>query len=253
MPLTHLAVIDLEGSDLNTNPFPLRSGPHRPGSHIACILEVGLVIIDAKTLEKVVEHSWLVTPPEIFTERGFEDWVTELHENAFVYEMHTKSGLLQLLRDEYRKQPAPFETKVWPTPQKVAQDLASTLRAFVSNVEETEDGRHGLHPGNSPLMFTGNSIANYDLPLIRYWMPEVHKILSYRTYDLSVLRTHYTDLAGVELPPGLDALIKSGTGNQGRESTHRALDDARWCAEGLRQLIGYSREAGAAYKARGEA
>lgn len=64
--------------------------------------------------------------------------------------------------------------------------------------------------------------------------------------DVSVLRSFYQDLAKVTLPDGLAEMIKSGVGRSGARaanggSLHRALDDAKNCAEALRECVAYAR------------
>jgi hypothetical protein len=85
-------------------------------------------------------------------------------------------------------------------------------------------------------MFVGNSIANYDIPMLRRWMPEVTKALSYRTLDVSVLRTFFRGTAKIKLPKDVDDLLSGDTA----EETHRALDDCLHCAEALRGLTTYA-------------
>jgi oligoribonuclease (3'-5' exoribonuclease) len=232
-----LLVLDFEGSGLNTTPHAVErfeayeNEPHRPGQDPDCILEVGLVVLDAETLKEEQRFSAAVLPPGADNNEKLGRWTAMLREkNSFVYEMHEKSGLLNNLKN--------------PGVQEVlyVSEVEARLCALVMVVSDRAkvDGAGPMHPGNSDVMFTGNSIANYDIPLMKLWMPKLHKLLAYRIMDVSVLRTFYTDLARVALPPGLADKIKTGGGG------HRALSDAEWCADALRECVTYARNASAA-------
>ncbi len=262
-----LAVIDLEGSGLR-----LKSGredesdasyaayPHRPGVDHACILEAGIVILDAATLQEEARDSWLVLPPGVDTLVKFDAWMEALRTaDPFVFEMHSKK-------------PTPPAVGAWENYSllDMLRDAAIAMQeggfGYVSGLDycrvNVPHFLHGarydhklpgrapqvwcpidldtVHPGNSDVMFVGNSIANYDIPMLRRWMPDVVKALSYRIMDVSVLRSFYNTIAAVELPEGLDLAIRAG-GN----ADHRALGDAEFCAEALRRLASYARNADA--------
>jgi len=236
-----LVVIDLEGSGLNTEPRSERS-PKEPD----CILEVGLVVLNAETLVEEYRDSWLVQPPFVSNaafpelEVAFDTWETNLREkNKFVFDMHSKPGtdspagesLLQALRKSLKSDRNSHE-------DVEARMIAALYMASGLKDEKTRAEFALLHPGNSPLMLCGNSIANYDIPMLRLWMPNLLKCLSYRIMDVSVLRSFYQDIAKVKLPEGLAEKIKSGGGG------HRALSDALFCAEALRELVTFGQTGG---------
>ncbi len=208
-----LAVIDLETSGLNVSGDPRKGIPD-------CILEIGLVVLNAETLVEECAQSWGVMPPSATDTETFDGWEMNLREkNRFVFDMHSKTesdepSLLAALREHAGSKG--FEHGA------VEQSVLRTLRAHV--------------PEGEKAIFTGNSIANLDIPMLRMWMPELHAALHYRIMDVSVLRTFYMELARVKLPDGLAEAIKSGGGG------HRALADALHCAESLRKLVAYARD-----------
>ncbi len=235
-----LIVLDLEGSGLKLKPdYVFRSDsfedrPHQPGYDADCILEVGLVVLDGETLKEEHRFSTGVLPPGVETEEQFDRWATMLREkNAFVHEMHTKSGLLAALVKEAADGTLPSYQHVEGVLVDIAAKHSERLKV---------EGAGPMHAGNSDLMLTGNSIANLDIPMLRLWMPAFHNMLSYRIMDVSVLRTFYTDLSKVTLPDGLAERIKSGTGRAGSSTEHRALADAENCAEALREAVKYARD-----------
>ncbi len=270
-----LAVIDLEGSgfrlqDANRVGDSYASyarTPHRPGIDHDCILEVGVVILDAATLQEEVRQSWLVLPPGVDTVEKFEAWREALKvADPYVYEMHSKSvpGVPSLLDDlafglvkntvenidrimfdvvQFLREHSTLGKKVVAVNRQNGEvvdiDAIEMGKAYDSKTmaDPTFDWSKA-HPGNSDVMMCGNSIANYDIPMLRRWMPSLVDTLSYRIMDVSVLRTFYTELACVPLPPDLDALIRTGTGS--KEATHRAMDDCLSCAEGLRGLADHA-------------
>jgi oligoribonuclease (3'-5' exoribonuclease) len=231
---THYAVIDFEGSGLLKAPFKNDGSRHRPGREADCILEVGLILLDAHTMEEVARHEWLVLPPGVETVAMFDAWATELSEcNRFVFDMHSKSSpSMPSLLDALRNTLSDTARFSRDTLARAELDIFETLRPFA---DPGDTGK--VHQGNSPVMFCGNSIANYDIPMMAMWMPRVHNILSYRTMDVSVLRTFYVEAAKVKLPDGLAESIKAGAGD------HRAMADCVLCADNLRSLKRYARDA----------
>lgn len=238
-----LAVIDIEGSGLR-----LKSGradesdasyaalPHRPGVDHDCILEVAVIILDAETLIEETRYSWFVLPPGVDTAGKFDAWVSALKvADPFVFDMHSKKssiGAPSLLDDLAGLAGRSEVADSYSLRSRVEDDLTLFLNRLTLS-ESTQD----VHPGNSVVMFTGNSIANYDIPMFRCWMPAVVKALSYRIMDVSVLRSFYNTIANVQLPEGLDEAIRSG-GND----NHRAMDDCEHCASALRRLTAYARD-----------
>lgn len=251
-----LAVIDLETSGLNVRPNSRAYGttwgpdgdvtkpPHTPGTDPDCILEVGLVVLDASTLTEMFKKSWLVLPPGVSSKVDFEVWVSTLREcSKFVYDMHDNAGegpddksLLYALRDRLGSTMSQAYSHAF-IEESVIDALKDTCGAYVVELMDPNAGvPKERHPGNSDIILTGNSIANLDLPMLRNWMPKLHNMLSYRIMDVSVLRTFYVDLArtiGADHPTAL--AIKSGGGG------HRALSDALYCSQFLRELVVYAR------------
>jgi oligoribonuclease (3'-5' exoribonuclease) len=240
--------IDIEGSGLNVRPKRLDAtgrvlterahhiylgGPghdrqHEPGVDPDCILEVGYVSLDGKTLKNVNKGSSLVLPPGVKTAEDFDKWCEKLAvADAFVFKMHTDSGLLAQLRE--------LAARTRQTDPVTGFDEGTHAHveiAFRNDIFAACNAPEPVHPGNSKVMFLGNSIANYDIPMFRMWMPEVLRMLSYRIMDVSILRS-FTGFAGIELPGALNAAIKSGGGG------HRALEDALFCAESFRQVVDF--------------
>ncbi len=245
MPITHLAVIDLEGSGLNVDP---------PRETADEILEVGMVVLDAASLEEVYRNEWLVLPRVVAipnTTNAFYRWAQALRDtNPFVFDMHSKEtppdsthligrpSLLASLRAVSGTQSGEFCNA-----GMVQGEIIDAINK-INPPESTDDKEprppgyvHRIHPGNSTVMFAGNSISNYDIPLLRMWMPDLIKRLSYRIMDLSVLRTFLVELARTPLPEKLNLAIKSGGGG------HRALSDALYCANSLREIVAHNRAA----------
>ncbi len=233
MPVRFLASIDIEASGLVTRQPMTPSDPP-----IDDILEIGLAVIDAMTLDVVYRDEWLVPPASMYSpgeraEDCFARWCANLREkNAFVYNMHEKNELLTAL-DNLISSTHPFHL---PMLRDVEREIILALNTIDGAFAFDAQGVQGpIHPGNSTVMFTGNSIANFDIPMVQSWMPSLHKRLSYRIMDVSVLRTFFVELARVPLPDGLDMAIKSGGGG------HRALSDALYCAESLKKLVAFTR------------
>jgi len=230
-------VLDLETSGLNATPNAIQPNEfveHRPGVDPDCILEIGLVVLNADTLE--VEHAYAqgLYPPGVEDVEDFDRWTTQLREkNAFVYGMHAESGLFADIRRSF--EPGFLGLR---TLEESEKNLCKLVERFSERAKIKDAGP--IHPGNSDVMLVGNSISNLDIPMLRLWMPEFHKMLSYRIMDVSVLRSFYQDLSKVALPEGLAERIKSGTGRSGGR-LHRALDDAKHCAEALRECVAYAR------------
>ncbi len=228
-----LIVADLETSGLNVaSPPATRAILDTPD----CILEVGVVVLDANlgengappSFKELARFEQLVLPPMVSNVETFDMWATNLREkNSFVHNMHTESGLLAALRVV-----AGSEHEMLYHHSEVESFMIELLERHTDLPASPKP----MHPGNSDLIFTGNSIANLDIPMFRLWMPKLLEKLSYRIMDVSVLRTFYTQLACVPLPPELDAAIKSGGGG------HRALSDAVWCADSLRKLVDFVRD-----------
>lgn len=256
---SHFIAIDLEGSGFKTRGTWGSSPVHKLNSEQPdCILEVGFVVLDANTLETVDEGWSAVVPPGITTVEAFDEWCEALKVyNAYVFDMHTKNGLLDFIRAHVRSAsdrsepkahyaadhpPSHYAREVLSTVSKVEADLVARFAKLVTKVEPAKDGRAHLHQGNSPLTMLGNSIAKYDVPMIETWMPKLNNILSYRIMDVSQMRMFYNDVAKVQLPDGLNEYIKSGGG---KEAVHRAFDDARHCAHAFRRLVGYGRDVAA--------
>jgi len=203
-----LVVLDLEGTDL-----PDDSG----------ILELHIRLVDLKTLK---ERATLWALPEL------PDSARPL--NAFTAVMHERNGLLR--RREERglaysagKGPAGADLDMW----------ASTLRLIpLATLEEKVAAflkKHQGDDGARSLVLTGNSLANYDIPLLRRWMPGIFKQMHYRIYDVSVVRTHYREVLQQALPERIEAQI-TGAGTE----PHRAADDTLTCLKTIRHLRAWS-------------
>lgn len=262
---SHFCVLDLETSGLDASrPVKFPYGRHTPGTDPDCILEVGFVVLDAKTLE-IVDEGWsavvppglhvpeetktplfqgtpascVVTTPASWGKQAaqqFDEWCEFLKaRNPYVFEMHTKNGLLDFIKVHCAG--ATPESLV--TCDKVERDLIKRFTPLVGDVQPSGDGRAHLNPGNSPLVFAGNSSSNLDVPMMKLWMPTLFNMFSYRIQDVSVMRMFYNDIARIEMPEGLNEYIKSGGG---KDVVHRALDDAKHCAHALKRLVGYARD-----------
>ncbi len=251
------------------------------GSDPDCILEVAAVVLEATPtlnaadldddinapprvhLTELARGTWCVLPPNVKTVGDFDTWATLLRErNPFCHTLHSKPGVPDaddIAAAAEAGLPRPVgTTSLLDTLRLVAGHPQAVVDCQLVNVEAAliemiapfspayaksrTPGAKPLRANTADLIFTGNSIANYDIPLMQLWMPRLFALMNYRIMDVSVLRTFYVTLAGVELPAGLAESIKSGSGG------HRALGDAAMAADNLKALVRYAR--GAADSAR---
>jgi oligoribonuclease len=183
------------------------------------ILEIAIVITDDELNEVGEPFVSIVKPLE---GRGFEVM------DDFVYEMHTKSGLLTRLYEGHHGDTDAGWGRV--TPSAMARDLP--LLSDVEHAVLHSLRANGITEGNQIL--AGSSI-HFDRAWINEHMPLYAKCLSHRMVDVSTL----TLLAKAWAPEIYGK--RPGLGPDGKPvPQHRALDDIRMSIETLR----YYRKAG---------
>ncbi len=241
--MSKLLVGDIESSGLNTK--------------TDCILEMALAVVDARTLEIEDVEKWLVLPPNVDGPRSFAAWELDLKRtNSFVFDMHTKNGLLEELRgaayvassasddggaflERVEQEALRFLVKNCPALQAVREnrrEAAPGETLFGDSVDDLPKGR------DSSFMFTGNSIANLDIPMLKTWMPRFAEALHYRIMDVSVLRTWLCDISGVDFPEEIANAIRTGSPvRSSSEETpaaeaHRAYGDVKACISQLQAM-----------------
>jgi oligoribonuclease len=150
------------------------------------------VIVEIATLITDDELTILVEGPDLVVHTS-EDLLAGM--DPFVVEMHTKSGLLDAIRN---------------STTSLADAGAATL-AFLSAHAE---------PGTVPLC--GNSIGT-DRRFLAAYLPDIENFLHYRSVDVSsvkeLVRRWYPDVR---------------SGRPRKQGSHRALDDIRESVEELR-------------------
>jgi oligoribonuclease len=131
-PTTKLLWMDLEMTGLDVN------------EHV--IIEVAALITDWQ-FNTLASYSAVINHSEDAIERS----------NPWALEQHTKSGLLDRVRQEGRPE------------KKVTHDLVKLIQT---------------HFAGEPAVLAGNSIHN-DRTFIKKWWPEVETLLHYRMLDVS--------------------------------------------------------------------
>jgi oligoribonuclease (3'-5' exoribonuclease) len=90
--------------------------------------------------------------------------------------------------------------------------------------------------GPRSLLPAGNSLASLDMRLMQRWLPGMLEEMHYRTYDVSVVRTHHREVLQQQLPPKLEALVLGTAPVAPGEQAHRAADDTLTCLRSIRHL-----------------
>ncbi|URG17419.1 RNase H [Rhodococcus phage Mbo2] len=159
-----IVVCDIETTGLDEN--------------VNAILEVGILILDLQ-LQEIDSDSWIVSDDNTVAHL---DWLAKLaaeepqhhgeepwRGGKMVHEMHQKSGLTALIRDENAR-------GVEATLLEVQQQAV----AFMA--------RHHLGIGKKLLPMTGSSIL-FDRKYIAKQMPVLDSMFHYRNTDISSLKT----------------------------------------------------------------
>jgi hypothetical protein len=229
-----LAVIDIESSGLfDNNPD-------------CCILELAVAIVyvtpralaPADRFVVLDVEKWLVAPPDVDGPRSFAAWERRFEkEQPFVFKMHSTeydgSSLLADLRQAGGGRP-----------HEIIDAEAAALLEKHRATEFLTDGTKPPEPER--ILFTGNSIANLDMPLVRKFLPRLHAAMHYRIMDVSVLKTWMLDIMDVPLPKEIAVAISKGikVEQAGRAiivETHRAYDDVTACIDQLRAISTWTR------------
>lgn len=245
-----LAIIDLETSGLDVQND--------------CILEIAMAIVDpaqmdftgspearAKDAGVLDVEKFLVLPPDVDGPKSFAAWERRFEkENPYVYTMHSTEhdgrSLLGDLREaasDAGKGVAGYDVGF------VETSLRNTLRTHDSvEAARTMDLDDQARGANSSYLFTGNSIANLDIPILRRQMPRLHAAMHYRILDVSVIKTWLVDIVKAPLPKEIELAISKGkcvedaaAGGPTFVETHRAYDDVIACISQLRAVTSWMR------------
>lgn len=181
---TYLLWVDLESVDTIENPTPPK------------LCEAAFLLLPYADFDPL--HAQGEFGTVLHTDRS--DWYEEDGENLTVkvlpviYEMHAKSGLLE---DSLNAMPS--ATVGWV--QACVMDLL-----------------HDAGVERGTVSFAGSGVAAFDIPLIRYWMPELYAFAHYAPYDIGTARRAFRMYwPEVQMtPPSASA---------GADKTHRAMDD----------------------------
>lgn len=179
-PDPRLVFLDLETTGLD---------PNRDS-----ILELGFIVVTGTTLSNMAQSGWLVEPPWAHPEGARRKL------GDYVFDMHTKSGLLHDLREEHFK-------------------LVQVERAACETLH-----RLGFEYGKATL---AGYCPQFDHSFLKVHMPTLAGWFDYRHVDVSTLR----GLMRRWLGPEIDAYSKAHG-----ETKHRALDD---CREAISELAFY--------------
>lgn len=192
------------------------------------ILELHARVVDTKTL--VQEGSFWVLP-----------WApSSTPMDDFVTQMHSQNGLL-LERNERSKHPprgrAPEVMRADGENVNFMPGLPSLQQTSIALCEWLR--KHQVDGDPRSLVLTGNSLANFDIPMLRTYLRPVFNEMHYRIYDVSVARTHHREILGQTLPPKIEQQI---TGGGTVEATHRAADDTRICLRTIRMMRAWAQQ-----------
>lgn len=171
------------------------------------ILEVGLVLADAATLNPIAWESWVVRPLQKIEDarpmfRMYSLPEVQLRADSYVLQMHTDNGLWDAVAET----------------TKTLFDVGTEARALLA--------KNGVDLEHETVTFAGNGPDRFD----RVWLRKNGKMLGgldglfhYRSLDISNV-WHAFRKAGVE-----DQRVRP-------VSVHRALDDAFQSLEDWRDL-----------------
>lgn len=155
---------------------------------------------------RVLEVGWTVTDLDLnrdpvlvsFAETGgvrslvLADACLPSSMDSFVYDMHTKNGLIEQCRS-------------------VLFHVGNAERAILSSMSVIESHY------DVPIEWTlgGAGVSTFDMRVLQTWFPELHAKLTYWTYDVSVVRRYMRDIFGIEET------------EQFKSDTHRVQEDVK--------------------------
>lgn len=163
------------------------------------ILEIGAVLFDDRLNE--IDHIQVVAPTRAGWMRVQEDDLDE-----FIVDMHTRSGLI----DEIKDMPA---------------HSSKGLEAVIGTIQEW-NARLG---GRQPMM--GSSV-HFDRAFLKEHLRDLHDVFAYRNIDASSL----WQMAVVMNPIKAERALTQ----RSAQATHRTIDDVRASAETLRLLAAHA-------------
>lgn len=159
------------------------------------IIEVGLVMLDSKTLDELGAFSIVVEPSEMALDN--------LSRNAVVNEMHNKNGLIQDL----------MSSNGCPAP--VADDLiVKWINKFTTSTNHIPYG--------------GSGISHFDRKYIDKDLPRLSRRITYWSYDIGGARRLWR-LAG-----RTDWLNQSDKTHRALDDARQHADELRWFVQQVR-------------------
>lgn len=163
-------------------------------ANVDCILEVGWFFTDDKLRQlPEVGHSVCVWPAR-------NDWESLMI--PVVYDMHQKSGLLDLIN---RGMVGETELRLYWEVEKHLLDDIKRIKAS----------------GRDEVVLAGSGVSHIDMPFLKRWMSLVPKELAYFMIDIGQVRRFLRDVVQLELTA--EEQTEFDTFRQG---AHRGLADA---------------------------
>lgn len=142
------------------------------------IMEIGFMILDDYDLTFQSFKSWIISSPahksqaRSLLERWDAGQISELDPDYFVAFTHTRNGLLSEVA----------EGSARANNYTVSIEVANWLTDEVSRLTDTRVIGNKL---GVPL--AGNSV-HFDRAMLKYWMPNVEKLFTYRNEDISSVK-----------------------------------------------------------------
>lgn len=163
------------------------------------IIEVGIVMLDAKTLEELSSFTQVIAPTDSAYAR--------MEGKDVVRKMHEKNGLANVIRRDR------FENMTLDGREGVDDNIIEWLKARVGN-------------DNTMIPYGGSGVAHFDRRFIMKYLPKFNKMITHWAYDVGTIRRSFVK-AGLQTA---DNFLEK----QGQEKDHRALQDARVHADEFR-------------------
>jgi oligoribonuclease (3'-5' exoribonuclease) len=171
------------------------------------MLEIHAAALDENLEEVGNFNSHIKMPGE-----AYGDETKEKYFNDFTWEMHTKNGLLDELRNLNSDK---------ADPGTVAKDFAE----WASVIKENSGHDAEAEGYEIPLVLVGNNPESFDRRWLSYHMPAAAKVFHYRPLNVSSVRWVMSIALGVDARE-----IKKELGFGG----HRAKDDVQSCIDELK-------------------
>ena len=163
------------------------------------IIEVGIVMLDAKTLEEIDSFTEVIAPND--------NAYLRMEDEDVVRKMHEVNGLAELIRKDRR------ENMFLKGANAVDLEITDWLRKHVGN-------------DNTQIPYGGSGVAHFDRRFIKKYLPKFDKMITHWAHDVGTIRRSFVK-AGLQTADNF--LEKTG-----QAKDHRALQDARVHADEFR-------------------